>query len=295
MATHRSTDPRMLADLLKRLFTSQREEADRGDREAAPRNTTDPGLLPPTGLFGMQFNIVDADKFSRALSLITEAISDHGATLYSSDNLITWNRNYSFLRDPFYIGILNDPSKNQVEKGIVWRSYILLYFAQLASTKAGDFMELGCYSGTSADLVTRKVAFAALKKKYYLYDRFEWKAGYPNHAMPLHSDPKLFDKVRATFADRDYVILVRGSVPDSFAEAFPEQIAFAHIDMNNAAPEVASLEAILPRLSSGGVVVLDDYGWWEYSKQKLALDPVVERYSLQILELPTGQGIIIKP
>jgi predicted O-methyltransferase YrrM len=113
--------------------------------------------------------------------------------------------------------------------------------------------------------------------------------------MPLHADARLFEKVTARFADRDYVIVVRGSVPDTFAAAFPEKIAFAQIDMNNAAAEAAALEAVLPRLASGGVVILDDYGWWVYSKQKQALDPIAERHGMQVLELPTGQGVMIKP
>jgi len=65
--------------------------------------------------------------------------------------------------------------------------------------------------------------------------------------------------------------------------------------MNNAEPEMASLSAVLPRLQSGGVVLLDDYGCWGYSAQKIGLDPIAENHGLEILELPTGQGLILKP
>ena len=60
-------------------------------------------------------------------------------------------------------------------------------------------------------------------------------------------------------------------VPDPFKGTLPDKICFCHIDMNNAEPEMASLSVVLPRLQSGGVVLLDDYGWWGYSRQKLVL------------------------
>ena len=73
-----------------------------------------------------------------------------------------------------------------------------------------------------------------------------------------------------------------------------EKIAFAHIDMNNWIPEASSLEMILPKMSLGAVIVFDDYGWFGYQQQKIALDPIADRYGQEILELPTGQGILIK-
>lgn len=64
--------------------------------------------------------------------------------------------------------------------------------------------------------------------------------------------------------------------------------------MNSAEPEAAAVREILPRLSDGGIVVLDDYGWWDYSDQKIAIDPIVAIHGLSVMELPTGQGVIIK-
>jgi O-methyltransferase len=41
-------------------------------------------------------------------------------------------------------------------------------------------------------------------------------------------------------------------------------------------------------------IILDDYGWWGYSAQKIAIDPILESYDLNVLELPTGQAVILK-
>jgi hypothetical protein len=51
---------------------------------------------------------------------------------------------------------------------------------------------------------------------------------------------------------------------------------------------------VLPRLQKGDVITFDDYGWWNYSAQKIALDPIAREFGQQILELPTGQGVLIK-
>lgn len=54
--------------------------------------------------------------------------------------------------------------------------------------------------------------------------------------------------------------VIRGPVPESFAQGAPEKVAFAHIDMNNARSEIAALDALESRLSPGAVIVLDDFG-----------------------------------
>lgn len=251
--------------------------------------------LNPVGMIGGNFNIVDNEKFQSAIRLLRESLFDGGQTMFCADNLITWNKNLSFLRDPFFLDNLKDKNVSDVEKGIVWRNYVLLYFAEIASHVEGDFLELGCYTGHTASRLVRKLDLGALGKKYYLYDLFGWVDGDEHTLLPGHNNSKMFEDVVSRFSDYPYVRVIRGSVPESFAQGFPERIAFAHIDMNHPDPEAGALEAVLPRLSSGGAVVFDDYGWWGYSAQKIAIDPIVEKHGLKLLELPTGQAVLLKP
>jgi O-methyltransferase len=83
-------------------------------------------------------------------------------------------------------------------------------------------------------------------------------------------------------------------VPDSFAQALPERLAFLHLDMNSSKSEIAALEVLFDRLSDGGVIVFDDYGWLGYQAQQRAEDAFMQRRGHRILELPTGQGLLIK-
>ena len=250
--------------------------------------------LEPLKFGGVNFNVTDGDKFKLALVLLRESLSDKGATLYVADNLITWNKNLSFLRDPFFVEIVNGKDSTNIEKSIIWRLYILLYFAKIASKVEGDFVELGCHTGNTAAHVIKTVDFPGLDKRYYLYDLFEWNEGDQHTPMPGHKNETMYRDVKARFADCTFVEIIKGSVPQSLSEGFPEKIAFAHIDMNHPVPEAGALEKVLPKLSRGGVVIFDDYGWFGYQAQKIALDPIIARHELKVLELPTGQALLMK-
>jgi predicted O-methyltransferase YrrM len=85
-----------------------------------------------------------------------------------------------------------------------------------------------------------------------------------------------------------------GIVPDSFSQAVPEKIAFLHLDLNSSKGEIAALEVLFDRVSPGGLVVFDDYGWSGYQAQQVAEDAFMRQRGHRILELPTGQGLLIK-
>ena len=252
-------------------------------------------MLQPASMIGGAFNVADYDKFQKGIELIKESMADVEATFFCSDNLITWNKNLSFLRDEFFVEILKSDKNSLTEKNIILRTYTLLYFAEIASSAEGDFLELGCHMGYTASKVIQKVDFTRTAKQYFLYDLFKWKEGDAHSHLACHDNPQMFEDVRKRFLEFDFVKIIKGSVPQSFSDGFPEKIAFAHLDMNHPDPEAGALKAVLPKLSRGGVVILDDYGWWGYSAQKLALDPIIKGNGLSVLELPTGQGLILRP
>ena len=248
--------------------------------------------IEPKYFGGVNFNVRDQEKFQSALRLLSE--STGGIPMFAADNLISWNRNLSFLRDEFFSTIINGDESDAVEKSCIWRLYILIYFAESCQSLNGDFVELGCHKGTTAKRVSERIDFNTLGKRYWLYDLFGWNEGDEHTHMPGHDNPRMYEDVVERFADQPWVSVIRGSVPESFGQGFPEQIAFAHIDMNHPLPEAGALKEVLPRLSDGGIIIFDDYGWWGYSAQKRALDPIAAEYGLSILELPTGQGLLLK-
>mgnify|MGYP000179091681 FL=1 len=64
--------------------------------------------------------------------------------------------------------------------------------------------------------------------------------------------------------------------------------------MNNADAEISTLEYLWDRIVPGASIVLDDYGWLAYRAQKEVEDPFFAKRGYSVLELPTGQGLVIK-
>lgn len=145
--------------------------------------------IVPLSMGGINYNVIDDEKFDRGLRLLMESIdSNSRASFFCSDNLITWNRNLSFLRDQQFVKTLNSEENSDNETAIAWRTYVIRYFALLASEVPGDFLELGCHTGYTASQVLRKINFKALKKKYYLYDQFDAEGFTPEMKMKAHND-----------------------------------------------------------------------------------------------------------
>jgi predicted O-methyltransferase YrrM len=104
----------------------------------------------------------------------------------------------------------------------------------------------------------------------------------------------LYERVRTRFHDRHNVSVTRGKVPKVLAEIAPDSVAFLHLDMNNAEAERGALEVLFDRVSPGGMIVFDDYGWTGYRSQKVVADAFMRERGLHVLELPTGQGLVLK-
>lgn len=242
---------------------------------------------------GDSFNVINPELFKHSVEGIRQSVATPDS-FYSADNVICWNRNFSFMSDEPFMAVMRKNATSNIEMTIIWRTYILCHFARLARGLPGDFVEVGAYKGNTANVIADRIDMAASGKQYYLYDAFEHKESDLHHAMPEHG-PQLYEQVKERFAGYPFVKVIRGYVPESFEQGFPEKIAFAHVDLNQAPAEVEALKRIVPNMVPGAVLVLDDYGWWSYGSQKAAEDPLLASYGLDVLELPTGQGLVIKP
>ena len=83
----------------------------------------------PLRLEGAHFNIEDIEKFRKGYNLIRESL-ECDDTIFSSDNMICWNRNY-VLRDVFR-NLFNDKELDISAKATIWRTYILVYLLKFA-------------------------------------------------------------------------------------------------------------------------------------------------------------------
>jgi O-methyltransferase len=227
---------------------------------------------------------------------------------YSADGFAT-THNAAFLGDPRFraaYGTGVDSGHricNPKDLHIEWRVYVCCWAAEHALRLSGDFVECGVSTGIVSRAVTRYVDFGASDRRFWLIDTFE---GIPlEQASPSErnlaeskNERHYFDcsgEVRAHFASMANVEVIKGRVPDVLSSLAIDQVAYLHIDMNIAAPEVAAAEHFWDRLVRAAVVVFDDYGSLAHVEQKAALDRFASARGVGILCLPTGQGLLLKP
>jgi O-methyltransferase len=225
---------------------------------------------------------------------------------FAGDILVSWG-NVEFLEDPAFIQAV----ALGVERGswtstldIRWRFHVLLWAAARAARMEGDFVECGVNRGGFARSIVDYVDFGRLDKTFYLMDTFsglvEAHISPEERAMGLNMErfakfTESYDEVSEAFRAFPNVKLVRGPIPDTLPEVTTPKVAFLSIDMNVMLPEIAAANYFWDRLVSGAVVVLDDYGHGPHQVQKHAFDAFAAEHGVQVLMLPTGQGLMFKP
>jgi hypothetical protein len=209
--------------------------------------------------------------------------------VFAGDGLITIGRNLSFLTDEKFMRAFRDviSDENYVGQGIIWRLYTFCWAAKSCLNKQGDFVECGVSIATSSKIMCRYLSFQDVPKKLYLYDLFGIDAGMDLSAyFGSRSSTEVLSEVRANFAPYPNVHAIPGFIPHSFEGTAPESIAFLHIDLNNV--------ALFDRVSPGGIILFDDYGFSGFVAQKMAEDSWLSHRGYTVCELPTGQGLVIK-
>ena len=217
-----------------------------------------------------------------------------GEDLFASDNTITFRRNFGFLKDEKFRVAFDKNSLDDIELSIVWRMHLVCWATNHCLHIPGDFVECGVYKGCTSRIIVDYTNFKETDKSFYLYDLFERVEELGVGLDSREFGKGLVDYVRSRFSDLPNVYVIQGKVPDSLSIDSPERIAFMHIDMNNAPAERGALEVLWDRVSSGGIVIFDDYGWTQYRAQKITIDDFLNVRNHYVVELPTGQGMVIK-
>jgi hypothetical protein len=228
---------------------------------------------------------------------------------YSNDLLYTFH-NSDFLKDPLFIesyelGKNTDGGTLLKDYDIQWRIHVLCWAASHAMHLEGDFVDCGVHTGIFARAVVNYTSFQNTQKKYFLLDTFNGlDKKYSNDeelkrnklmGYDIENSDLLFKQVESTFKDFN-VKIIKGTVPDTLVDVDSNKICYLSIDMNCIAPEVAALEFFWDKMVSGGVIILDDYGYANSTNdQKKAHDLFALSKNVQILTLPTCQGLLIKP
>lgn len=224
---------------------------------------------------------------------------------YDQDGL--WStHNHDFMHQPAFCKAYDrGVQANEKDFKWHWRVHVGLWAAYSASKLKGDYVECGVNRGFLSSSIMEYLDWSALGKQFYLMDTF---AGIDERYVTENElDRKIMDRnksdmytktpesVKNNFSQWKNTRIIVGPIPETLDQVESEFIAYLHLDMNCAPPEVAAFNYFWDRLVPGAFVLLDDYAYKGYEEQKAAMDVAAAEKNVKILSIPTGQGLLIKP
>ena len=245
--------------------------------------------------------------------VLRDVVRPHHHSLFWGDRLLTLDKSAEFRDDSAFQAALQQADSStgandyKSPDGICWRYNTLIWAAKTCLRLPGDFVECGVFRGDMTWMITQLVDLQGAGKKFYLYDTFAGLdpkysseddfPGSPDFFRFIDREyraPDIEKQVRRRFGDKPFVIVTKGVVPDILHTVAPERIAFLHLDMNSPRAEQGALDILFNRVSPGGIIIFDDYGWKQYYRQKQSADRAMADRGQVIMELPTGQGLVVK-
>ncbi|WP_374215162.1 TylF/MycF/NovP-related O-methyltransferase [Streptomyces longispororuber] len=180
----------------------------------------------------------------------------------------------------------------------------------------GDIVECGVWRGGSMQACAKTLLNCGVTDRdLYLFDTYEGMT--PPTDEDLRRDGKpaaellavqgkdrpiwavaTLDDVKSGFGKVPYpaerIHYVQGKVEDTVPAEAPEKIAILRLDTDWYASTKHELDHLYDRLVPGGVLLIDDYGYWQGSRQ--AVDEFLERTGERLLLLRMDEGrIAVKP
>jgi O-methyltransferase len=162
---------------------------------------------------------------------------------------------------------------------------------------AGDIVECGVWKGGSMMAVAYTlIEVGDLNRNLYLYDTFE------GMALPTEKDvsfsnidalsqfsqkwcysplEEVMSNIDSTAYKPERVHFIKGRVEETIPQHIPDKIALLRLDTDWYESTKHELEHLFPKLVSGGVIILDDYGHWRGCKQ--ATDEYIQNNNISIL------------
>ncbi len=217
-------------------------------------------------------------RLARAYSMLTGLVSDRNDSLDPTAepefveifekcrkfSMTSWERMYALYKSVRYI----------VESGV-----------------EGDFVECGVWRGGSVMMIAYALLCAnGSNRNLYLYDTYEgmsrptdadvdssthlpaeprWKteSQAQGSSWAFASLSEVQQNVYSTGYPKERLIFVKGPAEETIPGTRPEKIALLRLDTDWYASTKHELVQLYPRLTTGGVLIIDDYGQWLGAKK----------------------------
>jgi O-methyltransferase len=155
----------------------------------------------------------------------------------------------------------------------------------------GDFVECGVWKGGNIMVMIKVLQHLGVERKIWLYDTFEGmseptdedmhEGKTAQELMEKNSFIKCIaaiDKVKRNIETLNYsgeLVYVKGKVEDTIPEQMPEKIALLRLDTDWYESTKHELIHLYPSLSETGVMIVDDYNFWDGAT--IAVDEYFEK------------------
>jgi hypothetical protein len=234
------------------------------------------------------------------LKLLRDLEMQGYANPFVSDGMATWLKTLPFAEDDRFTELSLKHAGLLPIANWQWNLQTVLWAVLRNRDVAGDYVELGVFKGHTTLFCAEYVGFGSWPRTWWLYDTFEGipddqqAPGWEETNARAYKGSYSLEEVRERFAPFPNIKVIKGRAPEVLNGQAPDQIAFLHVDMNNAPAEIGSLEVLFDRVSAGGIIILDDYTWSATYPQFVAEKAWFAARGLHVLPLPTGQGVFIK-
>jgi hypothetical protein len=161
----------------------------------------------------------------------------------------------------------------------------------------GDTAECGVYRGASSFLICKFIENSAFSKTHHVFDSFE------GLSEPVALDGEHWRKndLQADLADTQRTLssfgnveFHKGWIPNRFFEVADRRFSFVHVDVDIYEPTRDSMAFFYPRMSEGGVILCDDYGFKSCPGATKAVDDFLDEKPEKMIALSDGGGFLVK-
>lgn len=181
-----------------------------------------------------------------------------------------------------------------IDSGRRWMVYQLL---RATRDVPGDSAECGVFHGAMSYMICAFAEQARLVRTHHAFDSFEGLSepsaidGGHWRKHDLNVDLASVQQRLARFSRVRYH---QGWIPERFAEVSALSFSFVHVDVDLYEPTRDSIAFFYPRLSAGGILVCDDYGFAVCPGATKAIDDYLSDKPEKMLSLSDGGGFFIK-
>jgi len=176
------------------------------------------------------------------------------------------------------------------------RRWMLWQLLRLVSKVEGDTAECGVFEGASSWLIC--ASNRGTNRRHHLFDSFE------GLSVPGPQDGKYWTSGALAAGERlvleklqpfaDMLAFHKGWIPERFKDVDDVRFSFVHVDVDLHQPTLDSIAFFYPRLSVGGIMLCDDYGFTSCPGATAAVDGFLVDKPEKMIGLDAGGGFFIK-